>query len=215
MKTSVKQGIVWGGLLIILGILALVETFTEINAWIWVAILVIGGLVVFAFYTTDRSEIWMLITSYAMLAVGGLVAFLELDILRDAYVATYVLSAIGLPFLVAFLNTGRSRWGLLIPAYVLLAIAIMVPLIEEEVLEDALVATYVLIAIAIPFFVVYARNSKRWWALIVGGITALIGLSLLIAEDVAQYVAPIAFIIAGIWVLVRQLTRSESEVEEQ
>lgn len=211
MKSSVKQGIVWGGLLIVLGILALVETLTDLSEWLWVVILVAGGLVAFAVYITDRSETGLLILSYVLLAVAGLIALLTLEILRDAYVATYVLTAIGLPFLVAFFRTGRSRWGLLIPAYVLLAIGVMVPLIEEEVLVDAVIATYVLLVIAIPFFVVYARNPKQWWALIPGGITALIGLSLLIAEDVAQYVAPVVFIIAGVWVLVRQLTRSERD----
>lgn len=209
MNSSVKQGVVWGGLLIVLGILALVETTTDLSEWLWVAILSLGGLLSLAVYLTDRSETSLLILSYVLLAVAGLVALLTLEILQDAWVATYVLTAIGLPFLVAFFRTGRSRWGLLIPAYVLLSIAVMVPLIEEEILVDAVIATYVLLVIAIPFFVVYARNTKQWWALIPGGILALIGISLLIAEDLAEYVAPVAFIIAGAWILVRQLTRSE------
>ncbi|HCC63483.1 MAG TPA: hypothetical protein DEQ55_20440, partial [Pseudomonas sp.] len=89
----------------------------------------------------------MLIISYAMLAVAGLVALLTLGILRDAFVATYVLLAIALPFFVAFLFN-RSNWGMLIPAYVLLVIGLMVPLIELGVLNDTLIVTYVLMAIA-------------------------------------------------------------------
>lgn len=208
MKSSVKQGIVWGGLLIVLGILSLVETTTDLSEWLWVAILAAGGFVALAVYITDRSETGLLILAYVLLAIAGLVALLTLEILEDAWVATYVLSAIGLPFLVAFFVTGRSGWGLLIPAYVLLSIAVMVPLIEEEILVDAVIATYVLLVIAIPFLVVYARNSKQWWALIPGGILALIGLTLLFSEDLAEYIAPVGFILAGIWVLTRQLTRS-------
>jgi membrane protease YdiL (CAAX protease family) len=64
-----------------------------------------------------------------------------------------------LPFLVVFLRD-RNKWGGLIPAYVLFAVAI-------------------------PFFVVYARNSQQWWALIAGGILAVIGLPFLIAEAAA------------------------------
>jgi hypothetical protein len=205
---SKRSGLVWGGLLIVLGILALLETITDLSPWIWVAILVIGGLGVFAFYVTDRTEKWLLIIAYAMLAVAGLVTLLELDLLRDAYVATYVLLAIGLPFFVAFLNN-RSNWGLLIPAYVLLVIGVFVPLTEFGVLNDSVVVTYILFAIAIPFFVVFLRNTKNWWALIPGGILSIVGLGFLISEASVGYVFAAVMIVAGILILVRQLTKGE------
>ncbi|MFV2044409.1 MAG: hypothetical protein ACC700_14395 [Anaerolineales bacterium] len=44
-------------------------------------------------------------------------------------------------------------------------------------------------------------------ALIVGGITALVGLSFLIAAHLAEYVLPAALILAGGWILVRQITQ--------
>jgi hypothetical protein len=205
---SKRSGLVWGGLLIVLGILALLETITDLSPWIWVAILVVGGLGVFAFYVTDRTEKWLLIIAYAMLAVAGLVTLLELDLLRDAYVATYVLLAIGLPFFVAFLNN-RSNWGLLIPAYVLLVIGVFVPLTEFGVLNDSVVVTYILFAIAIPFFVVFLRNTKNWWALIPGGILSIVGLGFLISEASVGYVFAAVMIVAGILILVRQLTKGE------
>ena len=67
----------------------------------------------------------------------------------------------------------------------------------------------------IPFFVVYARDTSKWWALIPGGITAIVGASFLIAEAAAQYVGAFVLIVAGIWVLVRQLTRKETAEIEQ
>ena len=72
---SMKSGLVLGGLLIVLGVLALVETVTDLNVRIWVAVLVIGGLIGYGVYATDREEKWLLIISYAMLAVAGLVTF--------------------------------------------------------------------------------------------------------------------------------------------
>jgi len=39
-----KQGLVWGGLLILFGVVALLETFADLSAWVWVAALVAGGL---------------------------------------------------------------------------------------------------------------------------------------------------------------------------
>jgi uncharacterized membrane protein HdeD (DUF308 family) len=209
---SKKSGLVLGGLLIIFGVLALVETMLDLDAWVWVALLVVGGIAVYAVYAMDRTEKWMLIISYAMLAVAGLVALLALELLADPYVATYVLLSIALPFFVAFLYD-RSRWGLLIPAYVLLVIGIMVPLLELGVLDDLMVPAYVLFSIAIPFFVVYLRNSKNWWALIPGGILAVIALSFLIAEAAVEYVFGAVLILAGIVIVFRQFTK-KGELDE-
>lgn len=209
MKSQTKQGLVWGGLLILFGVVALLETFTDLSAWAWVAVLVAGGLGVYAVYAKDRTEKWLLVISYVMLAVASLVTLLTLNVLRDPFIPTFVLLAIAFPFLVAFLKSERTKWGLLIPAYILLAVSVMVPLIEIGVLDGVLVAAYVLNAVAIPFFVVYARDSKRWWALIPGGITAIIGLSFLIAENAAQYIAPAVLIVAGAWVVIRAFTQKE------
>lgn len=212
---SKKSGLVLGGLLIVIGVMALLETVTDLGAWVWVAVLTIGGFGVYAVYAMDRTEKWMLIISYAMLAVAGLVTLLTLEVLDDPYVATYVLLAIALPFLAAFLFN-RTNWGLLIPAYVLTVVGVFVPLTELGVLDDNLTVTYILLAIAIPFFVVFIRNTKNWWALIPGGILAIIGLSFLIAEASVEYIFAAVMIVAGILIVVRQFTKGEEtpQVEE-
>ena len=199
-------------MLIVFGVLALLDTFIDLGAWVWVAVLTVGGLGVYAVYAMDRSEKWMLIISYAMLAVAGLIALLTLGVLQDSFVATYVLLAIALPFFIGFLFN-RANWGLLIPAYVLTAIGLMVPLIELGVLGDTLIATYVMFAIAIPFFVVYLLNTRNWWALIPAGILSIIGLGFLIAEASVEYIFAAALIVAGILIVVRQFTKKDEPVE--
>jgi len=204
MKTPArKQAIVLGSLIILVGILLLVETATDLTSWAWVAILAVAGLGAFALYLTDPSDWGLLIPAYVIWSIAALVALVTLGILRNESVAAFVLAVIALPFLVAFLRR-RSRWGLLIPAYILLAVGLMVALIGQGVLHDLLIAAYVLFTISIPFFVVYLRNHKRWWSLIPGGITAIVGLSFLIAEAVAQYVGAAALVVVGGWMLVRQ-----------
>ena len=213
MRTKAqKQGFVWGGLLILLGIVLLVETFTDLNEWAWAAILTVAGLAVFAVYLTDRSDWGLLIPAYVMWAIAGLLVVIVLEILQDESIATYVLAAIALPFLVGYLRN-RERWGLLIPAYILLAVGIMVGLIGLEILNDLLIPAYVLFAVSLPFFIVYARNPKQWWPLIPGGITAAVGISFLIAEDAAQYIAAAALVVVGGWILARQFMGKEETVE--
>ncbi|MFC1922681.1 hypothetical protein ACFLY4_05275 [Chloroflexota bacterium] len=209
MNTQSKMsGLVLGGLLIVFGILAFLDIYIDLGAWVWVAVLTVGGLAIYAVYAVERTEKWMLIISYTMLAVAGLVTLLTLGLLPDPFVATYVLLAIGLPFLAAFLFN-RMNWGFLIPAYVLLVIGLMVPLIDLGVLNGTLIATYVLIAIAIPFFVVYILNTKNWWALIPGGILALIGFGFLIAAASVEYLFAAGLIVAGILIVLRQFTKKD------
>jgi hypothetical protein len=208
-----KQGLVWGGLLVLFGIVMLVETFADLSEWIWVAILTVAGLAVFAVFLTDRSDWGLLIPAYVMWAVAGMLVLITLNILQDEAIATYVLSAVALPFVVGFLRN-QERWGLLIPAYILLAVGVMVGLIGAGVLNDLLIPAYVLFAVSLPFFVVYARNPKQWWPLIPGGITAAIGLSFLIAENAAQYIAAIALIVVGGWIVARQFLGKGEAVEE-
>lgn len=222
MKTSSGKGaIVGGGLLILLGVMSLVEVYTDLGPWVWVGVLTVAGLGVFGLYFSDRSEAWLLIPGYALLAVALLIALVTVDILMDEAIAFYVLSAIALPFLVVFFRD-RAQWWALIPAYVLFVVGLMVALIGWGILDDLLVPAYVMFAIAIPFFVVFARDTRNWWALIPGGILAVIGLSFLIAEAAAQYIAPVLLILVGAWILARQFMhkepaqeqRSEAETEE-
>ena len=205
---SGRQALVWGGLLILFGVMALVSTLTSLSAWVWVAILAAAGLGVFAVYLVDRSDWALLIPAYVLWAIAGLIALITLNVLRDEFVATYVLAAIALPFIVVFLRD-RAQWWALIPAYVLLAVGLMVGLTEQGILSDLLVPAYVMFAIAIPFLVVYARNPSEWWPLIPAVILAVIGLSFLVAEAAVQYVGPVVLLLAGIWILVRQFARRE------
>jgi hypothetical protein len=161
-------------------------------------------------FLRDRTQWWALIPTYVLLAVGSMVGLIGIGILRDEFVATYVLWAIALPFLIVFLSD-TDQWWPLIPTYVLGAIGLMVGLIGVRLLKDLLIPAYVMFAIALPFFVVYVRDNKQWWALIPAGIMAVIGLSFFIAESAVNYVGPIVLIAAGVWVLTRQLVRKESE----
>jgi hypothetical protein len=202
MQQTRKQNLVWGVLLIVFGLLAVVENYTDLSVWVWVAVLVAAGAVALGLYLADRSEWGLLITAYVLWAVAGLVALIELEILQDEFIATYVLAAIALPFL-AFYVRDRAQWWALVPAYVLLAVGVMVGLIGQELLDELLIPAYVMFAIAIPFLAVYARDSKQWWALIPGGIMGVIGLAFLVAEAQANYVVPAILILIGIWMLVR------------
>ena len=173
---------------------------------------IMGALVLFligvpflAVYLRDREQWWAIIPAYVMLAIALMLLLTELDIMDDELVASFILTSIAIPFLVIY-SRDREKWWALIPAYATLVIALMVGLIDGGVLDDLLVPAYINLAIAAPFFVVYIRNKENWWALIPGGIMAVIGLAFLMSEGFVQYVVPAVLITAGVWILVRQFT---------
>jgi len=188
------QGTVWGGLLILLGVLSLLNMVIDVSAWIWVFALTAGGVVMLAIYRARNSHWWALIPAYVLWAVAGLIALTTLGILRDEAIAMYVLAAIALPFLIVFLRDQRQWWAL-IPTYVLLAIIVLLALVSVRVLGDELIATYVLWVIALPFLIVFLRDQRQWWALIpmyvlgvIGLMVMLIGLGILADLLIPAYV---------------------------
>jgi hypothetical protein len=209
MRTRTLQAVALGGLLILAGVLLLAQTYIDLSAWIWFALVLLAGLVALAFYLADRSNQAMFITAYVLLAVAFLLALIMMNLLRDEGVAVYVLTVIALPFMVVWFRN-RSQWWALIPAYVLLTLALMIGLLGSGILDDLLVPAYVMFAIAIPFFAVYAWNRARWWALIPAGVMTAIALFFLVTEEALQWLIPVFLILVGIWLLSRSVARRRS-----
>lgn len=203
-----RQSLIWGSVLILIGVLLVMDLYIELSPWVWAGVLAAAGLAAFGLYFTDRSDKSMLLATYVLWTIALLVIFVTLDILRDDAIAFYVLVVIALPFLAVFL-LNRAQWWALIPAYVLLAIALMLGLTELGILDDLLIPAYVLFTIAIPFFVVYARDRKLWWALIPGGVLAIIGIAFLIAEAAFEYIGALVLILIGLGILARGFIRRE------
>lgn len=180
-QQSRNQALVWGGLLIIFGVVGLVESFTDLTPWAWVAILAVTGLGIFGVFLLDRSEWWPLIPAYVLWAIAGLLTLVELNVIDGVFLPAYVLPAIALPFIVVYLRD-RAQWWALIPAYVMITVAAMLLLSETALLRDTFQATFVLTAIALPFLVVYLRDRAHWWALIPAYVLFSIGVMILLEE---------------------------------
>jgi hypothetical protein len=178
---SRSQSLVWGGLLIVFGLMGLAESYLALSIWTWIGVLAASGVGVFAVFLSDRSERWPLIPAYSLLVVAGLLTTIEFDLLQDPFVATYVLGAIALPFLYVY-TQDRTQWWPLIPTYVLLSIALMIPLVELNIMRDAWVGSYVLSTIALPFIVIYLRDRQNWWALIPAYVLVSIGIMIGLIE---------------------------------
>lgn len=102
----------------------------------------------------------------------------------------------------------KEQWWPLIPAYALAAGALL-NLLGFVGLGGDFLGGLTILAVAAPFFYVYLRNKENWWALIPGGILAMVGLGLLISS--IAFAIPALMIVGGVYLLVRQLTGKNTE----
>lgn len=208
--SSNRPAIVAGGLLVVIGLLSLASNFiTGLGIFVWAGMLVVVGGVIAVYYLTDRSQPWVLIPAYVMFAIAGLLALIGMDWIYGTLIPSYVLSAIGLPFLYGFFRDMKN-WGLLIPAYVMFVLAAMIYLIGEGFLTDLLIPAYINFAIALPFLLVFMINPRNWWALIPGGIMTAVAAGFLMGTDLMKFGVPAVLIMIGIVVLFGPLVRRTS-----
>jgi hypothetical protein len=99
----------------------------------------------------------------------------------EEFLASLILLAIAVPFLIVFL-VDRKNWWALIPAYTMAAIGLIV--LASFRLAGELIAPLVMFAIALPFLVVFLVNRRNWWALIPAGVLALVGLAIVVVSQI-------------------------------
>jgi hypothetical protein len=129
-----------------------------------------------------------------LLIVFGITAFLDNFVGIDDWLKVAIMGIGGVAVFLVFL-TDRKNWRLLIPAYILLAIAGISALALTDMLQGEVIGSLVLVLVALPFLAVYLLNQDNWWALIpswvllaIGLMVFLIGQNILNDELVVTYV---------------------------
>jgi len=157
-------------------------------------------------YFKNQQRWWALIPAYVFLLIGLLITMDEVLRLGEEIIAPGIVGGIGLPFLYVYFRN-RENWWALIPSYILLAIATMIGLLEFRLLTGLAIPSFIMLAIAVPFIFVYFHNRENKWALIPGGIIALMGLGFSLGTDFGKYLTPAVLVIAGAWMLVEVIRK--------
>jgi hypothetical protein len=128
-----------------------------------------GLLIPFAAaYITDRKQNWW------ALIPGGVMLFLALvtllvDNVGGEWVGSIFLFMIGLSFFIVYLNDRTRNWALLV-AYILFVLSIAPAMASFSGDTAAYFGVVFLFAVGLPFFVLYFREEKNWWAIIPAGV---------------------------------------------
>jgi len=202
----------WGGLIILAGVVLLVSNITDFefgNIFWSVSFLIFGGIFV-SIFISNRQNWWAIVPGFALLSIGiviGLNIFAEE--IAEVISGSIVLLGIGIGFLLVYLANKNSWWPI-IPAGVLISISVSVGL-ETYIPEMAFVGLFFL-GIGITFGILALLPSPQGnmrWAWIPAVILAVFGFFfLLFSSDIFIIVGSAGLICLGILVIFRTLKRA-------
>lgn len=173
-----RVSIVWGILLVVLGLWILVSGVTSIEIEDpYLGMALTGGLsaLFFASYFASGTQRWGWLFPACIFAGTTLTIVLSLlPIAEGGWLAAPVLLGIAAPFLVRYLQEPQTRRWALIPVYVLVALSLVSSL--ADVIAGELIGTLVLLSIGLPFLAIYLQRPERKWPLIPFGVLAAISI---------------------------------------
>ena len=176
---------IWGLALILAGVVFLAQSLgyiSELDPLTWIGFFTVLSLLFFVSYFLSGLREWGWLFPASIFA--GLAVTLSLGVAGadGSYVAAPLLFSVAVPFLAAyFIDRQHNTWAL-IPAWVLIAITLVVLLADS--VPGEVIGALVLYAVAAPFLVVYLTNRTRRWALIPAFVLAVVGIIPLIAGRV-------------------------------
>jgi len=201
MMKWLESRILWGSLLILGGILFLLQNLNLINfgGLFWALLLGIGAVFFLSIYFANRMNWWALIPGIVLFSVGLLVALSYLSpSLAEIWGGSLILCGVGLSFALVYL-VNRQMWWAIIPAGVLISLAIMVGL--QNYLPETDTSGLFLMGLGVTFALVAllpTPQGRMWWAWIPAGALFLIGLILTATTGkMFIYVWPLALIVGG------------------
>ena len=192
--------VLWGLLLVLAGVLFLLNSIGTITIgdYQWAIILGIGGLAFLSVFLADRQQWWALFPAFGLI-IGGLIIYLQQAFpwLSDDFGGVIALGGIGLVFLLIFI-TNIKNWWALIPAGVLLSLAVMLLLGFES-------GGVFLIGLGLTFGVlgfVPTEHGRMRWAFIPAVVLILVGIFVTLAVyNLFAILWPLALIAGGVMII--------------
>ena len=156
-----ESRILWGGLLIIGGVLFLLQNLGvfEFGDLFWAVLFFLAGLFFISLYRQNRANWWALIPGFALFGVGAQIAVDRLfPQISDILGGLFVLGFAGLGFLVIYL-LDRENWWAIIPAGVLTTIGGV--LLTPTAVKGELIGGLINLGIGLVFLILFLYGSLR------------------------------------------------------
>jgi len=154
-----------GGMLFLMFVMLMAENAP--GEWIGALFLFMIALSFFVVYLNNRTRNWWALIPAGVMFFLSLIVVLSTSV-RGEWIGALFLFAVGLSFLVVYLNNRARQWALLV-AYImfLLSLTPIIPSLGGN--ADEYFGSLLMFAVGFPFFIVYFRSEKNWWAIIPAG----------------------------------------------
>ena len=209
-NTRILLPIVGGILLIAAGVIFLLNNLgmIEVNWEMYIGpLFALGGLVFLLVFILNTREWWALIPGFVLIAIGVII-FMDQNLAAgsELWSGAIFLGLLGLAFLLIYAFHQDSWWAI-IPGGVLLTLAGVTLVPDDGVLAGAIF----FLGMAATFGLVYILPKpagRLTWALYPAGILLAIGVLVFLgAEDLMDFVWPVALLIAGGYIVYRALKK--------
>jgi len=203
--------LIWGGLLILIGIFLLLLTTNVIDirfdtSWLFGILFLIGFIFFMAVYFSARREqFWPLIPGITMLGLALLILSEKIGLQGQIGAGLFMLF-IGLSFLAVYVFH-RENWWAIIPAGMVGSVSLVI--LFGDILGVGLMflgmgATFIAL-----YFVLAPTEERHWWPLVPGGILAFMGLLFLFFQrgEFGNFILPVALIIIGIVLIINSMKK--------
>jgi hypothetical protein len=186
MKNKVLN-IFWGIVLILMGGLVLAERLDWIDFRLfsdnfWAVVFAIASAFFFLSYFLSGVQRWGWLFPAFIFAALAFTLWMAIADLDGSFLGAPILAAVALPFYVGF-ALDRSRWGLLIPAWVMTVLTV-ITLFADRAAGEWIGALF-LFSVGLPFLIAYLRDRSRKWALIPAWIMIVLAAITLLANLVS------------------------------
>jgi len=177
-----RMNIVWGILLIGIGVITLMQTMGVIAGglgYVWAFVFAAVGATFLWTFITDRSRWWALIPAFVLFSLAA-TAFMQsaLPETSSRWTGAVFMGGLSLSFWAVYF-VRRDYWWAIIPGGVLLTIAVVAAMPGSESVSGGIF----FLGLALTFALVFLL-TRMMWAIIPAAILALIGGALAIGQEV-------------------------------
>jgi hypothetical protein len=190
-----------GGVMLFLALVTLLVDSTANDEWIGAMFLFMIGLPFLVVYLHDRTKNWWALIPAGVLLFLSLIVILSIAV-EGEWIGSLFLFAIALSFFVVYLNNRTRQWALLV-AYIMFVLSIAPAMASFGGDVPAYFGSIFLLAIAIPFFILYFRSADNWWAIITAGVMTTLSVLATLGiigwiEDAEASGIPITILMGGL-----------------
>jgi hypothetical protein len=203
--------IFWGGLLILGGVVFLLQNLNiiQFGSLFWALLFALGGLFFLSVFLPNRLNWWALIPSLTLFSIALLLTTSYFfPAFSEIWGGSIVLGGIGLSFLLVYL-ADRNNWWAIIPSGALITLAVVAGV--GALLPGVAAGGVFFMGIGLTFAllaVLPTVHGSMWWAWIPAGVLVAMGLLLLLLSgQMTGFLLPVAFIGAGLLLILFTMRR--------